>query len=41
MIFHYFEKDHSLQHALILKSAKKEGLLTTTKWAQLKPDVII
>jgi len=39
MIYHHFEKDYPLQHALILKSANQEGLLTMTKWAQLKPEV--
>lgn len=39
MIYHHFEKDHSLQHCSILESANQEGLLMTTKYAQLKPKV--
>ena len=39
MIYHHFKKDHSLQHSVILEAANQEGLLTMTKWAELKPEV--
>lgn len=39
MIYHCFEKDHILQHSVILESANQEGLLMTTKYAELRPEV--
>lgn len=39
MIYHCFEKDYILPHAVILESANQEGLLMTTKYAELRPEV--
>lgn len=38
MIYH-FEKDYLFQHFVVLESANQEGLLMTTKYAQLRPEV--
>ncbi len=39
MIYHCFKEDYPLQHAVILESANQEGLLMTTKYAELRPEV--
>lgn len=39
MIYHEFKNCHYLQHSVILEVANQEGLLTITKWAELRPEV--
>lgn len=39
MIYNKFNNCYHLEHAAILEPANQEGLLLTTKWAELRPEV--
>jgi len=39
MIYNKFNNCYHLQHSVVLEPANQEGLLLTTKWAELRPEV--